>query len=290
MQCLNCGGQFEWAGGGKYARCTRCLSLFTTENGPLTPIVVQAPGGGNNPEFNAIFAQNLGFGPPSPGAGQPPPGGMGGGYGGPAPGGYGGPAPGGYGAPPPQHNMGAGVFDAGGGQQLHVKINGKTPENYLKDKASSMIWGWIIGAAILGLILLTFAGIGIYSYMAAKESTSQTTAGGAGPAPKAAAPAVWDGKTPFECSGNDAVAIAGVTATAGVKASSNCQLTLTGVTITAPIPIDASGNAKVTVSGGTITGSTNSAIASGNAKVDFVGTKVTGKAKQSANGKVTGAN
>jgi len=27
----------------------------------------------------------------------------------------------------------------GGGQQLQVKINGKTPEGYLKDKASSMI-------------------------------------------------------------------------------------------------------------------------------------------------------
>ena len=133
MQCLNCGGAFEWAGGGQHARCVRCLSMFSQQNGQLTPIVVQAPGGGFNPEFNAIFAQNLGFGPPPPGA-QPMP-------------------------PPPQHNLGAGTFDMGGGQQLHVKINGKTPENYLKDKASSMIWGWIIGAVILGIVVLTFVGV-----------------------------------------------------------------------------------------------------------------------------------
>src|SRR5262249_4494538 len=43
----------------------------------------------------------------------------------------------------PQHNLAAGTFDMGGGHQLQVKVNGMTPENYLKDKASSMIWGWI---------------------------------------------------------------------------------------------------------------------------------------------------
>lgn len=260
MQCLNCGGPFEWAGGGKHARCMRCLSLFNQENGMLTPIVVQPPGGGFNPEFNAIFAQNLGFGPPPPGA-QP--------------------------MPPPQmqqqHNLAGGQFDLGGGQQLHVKINGKTPENYLKDKASSMIWGWIIGAVILGLVVLTFAGVGIYVYVQAKDTSTP------GAAAKAAAAANWDGKSPFSCAGNDVVAIAGVTATAGVKASANCQLTLTGVNITAPVGIEASGGAKVTMTGGSIVASTNSVVASANAKVDLVGTKVTGKSKSSGNAKVTGA-
>lgn len=270
MSCLNCGGQFEWAGGGKHARCMRCLSMFSHEGGQLTPIVVQAPGGGFNPEFNAIFAQNLGFGPPPPGA-QPMPPPM--------------QAPaGGYGQPPPQHNYGAGTFDMGGGQQLHVKINGKTPENYLKDKASSMIWGWIIGAVILGLVVITLGGVGIYVYVSAKDASTP------GAAAKAAEAASWDGKTPFTCGGNDAIALTGVTASAGVKASANCQLTLTGVNITAPIPIEASGNAKVTVTGGSITGSSNSVVASANAKVDFVGTKVTGKAKTSGGAKVTGAN
>jgi hypothetical protein len=268
MQCLNCGGQFEWAGGGQHARCTRCLSMFTNENGQLKPIVVQAPGGGFNPEFNAIFARNLGFGPPPPGAQPMPPPQMQQ------------PHQGQQGA---QHNVGAGTFDMGGGQQLHVKINGKTPENYLKDKASSMIWGWIIGAAILGIIILTFVGIGIYVAVQAKDTSTP------GAAAKTAAAAAWDGKTTFACSGNDKVTLTGVTATAGVTASGNCVLALTGVNITAPVGIEASGNARVTMTGGSVSSSTSSAIATANAKVDFVGTKVTGKSKASGNGKVTGA-
>lgn len=183
----------------------------------------------------------------------------------------------------PQHNMAAGTFDMGGGQQLKVKINGMSPEGYLKDKASSMIWGWIIGAVIVGILVLTAIGFGIYVYVAAKD-----TGGGVGAA-KSAAAAKWDGKTTFECSGNDAVSLTGITATAGVKAGGNCQLTLTGVNITAPVAINASGNAKVNMTGGSITASTNSVVASANAKVDLVGTKVTGKSKSSGGAKITGA-
>lgn len=87
-------------------------------------------------------------------------------------------------------------------------------------------------------------------------------------AAKAAAAAKWDGKTTFECGGNDIVARNGITATAGVKAAGNCQLTMTG---------------------GSITASTSSVVASGSAKVDLVGTKVSGKSKTSAAAKVTGA-
>jgi hypothetical protein len=182
----------------------------------------------------------------------------------------------------PQHNLAAGTFDMGGGQQLRVKINGKTPENYLKDKASSMIWGWIISAIIGGIVILGLIGLGIYIFVVAKDSTSGASAA------KTAAAAQWDGKSTFECGGNDVVALTGVTATAGVKAGANCQLTLTGVNITAPVAIDASGNAKVTVAGGSISGSTNSVVASANAKVDVVGAKVTGKAKTTGAAKVTG--
>lgn len=256
MQCLNCGGAFEWAGNGQYARCTRCLALFGNENGQLTPIVVQAPGGGNNPEFNAMFAQNLGFGPPPPGAGMQQ----------------------------PQHNMGAGTFDMGGGEQLHVKINGKTPEGYLKDKASSMIWGWIIGAVIIGLLVLGGIGLAGYIYFQAKSPGGgvQTGAG-----------ATWDGKSTFECKGNDVVALTGVKANVpgtAIKASANCQLSLTGVDITAGVGIEASASAKVTMTGGSITATTNSVVATAAAKVDCVGTKVTGKSKASGAAKVTGAN
>ncbi len=258
MQCLNCGGPFEWAGNGQYARCMRCLSLFNNENGRFTPIVVEAPGGGWNPEFNAMFAKNLGFGPPPPGA-QP--------------------------RPPPQHNLSQGKFDLGDGHQLQVKINGKTPENYLKDKASNMIWGWIIGAAIIGLVVLTFVGVGIYVYFQAKDTSNPVAA------KKAAEAAAWDGKTPFSCGGNDVVALAGITATAGVKAGGNCQLTLTSVNITAPVAIEAGANAKVVMTGGSINASTNSVVASAASKVDLVGTKVVaGKVKTSGGAKVTGAN
>ena len=184
----------------------------------------------------------------------------------------------------PQNNLAAGTFDMGDGAQLRVKINGKTPENYLKDRASSMIWGWIIGAVIIGVMVLTFAGIGIYVYVQAK-STGTNPAGAA----KAAAAATWDGKSTFQCAGNDVVAIAGVTATAGVVAGGNCQLTLTGVSITAPVAIEAGANSKVVVTAGSVTGSTNSVVASAAAKVDFVGTKVTGKVKTSGAAKVTGA-
>jgi hypothetical protein len=215
MQCSSCGGAFEWAGNGQYARCARCL------------------------------------------------------------------------APQQQHNLGAGTFDMGGGQQLHLKINGKTPEGYLEDKASSMIWGWIIGAVILGIMVLTAVGFGLYIYFQAKDPSS----GAAGT--KTAAGAQWDGKSTFECKANDAVSLTGVKAVVAgtaIKASGNCQLTLTGVDITAATGIDASGNAKVTMTGGSIKATTNSVVASAAAKVDCVGTTVTGKSKASAAAKITGAN
>lgn len=256
MQCLSCGGPFEWAGNGQYARCTRCLALFSNQGGQLTPIHVEAPGGGNNPEFNAHFAQNLGFGPPPP---------------------------------QQQHNLAAGTFDMGGGQKLQLKINGKTPEGYLKAEASSMIWGWIIGAVILGVIVLGAIGLGIYIFIAAKD----TGPAGAAAASKAAAASQWDGKSTFECSGNDVFALTGVKANVSgtaIKASGNCQLTLVGVDITAGTGIEASAAAKVTMTGGSIKATTNSVVASAAAKVDCTGTTVTGKSKVSGAAKVTGAN
>jgi hypothetical protein len=262
MQCPSCGGAFEWAGNGQYARCTRCLALFNNQNGQLTPIQVQAPGGGHNPEFNAMFAQNLGFGPPPPGAGMQQ----------------------------PQHNMGAGTFDMGGGQQLQVKINGKTPENYLKAEASSMIWGWIIGAIVIGVLVIGGLGFGLYLYFQVK---SDSATGGGAAATKTAAAGQWDGKSTFECKGNDVIALTGVKASVAgtaIKASGNCQLTLTSIDITAATGIDAGGNAKVTMTGGSIKATASSVVAANNAKVDCVGTSVTGKSKASNGAKITGAN
>jgi hypothetical protein len=150
--------------------------------------------------------------------------------------------------------------------------------------ASEMIWGWIIGAVVVGPMLLTAIGFGIYVYVyvAAEDP-------GAGTSAKAAAAAKWDGKSTFQCGGNDAVTISGVTAKAGVVAGGNCQLTLANVSITAPVAIEASANAKVRMTGGSISAATSSVVASGASKVDLVGTKVTGKAKTSGAAKVTGA-
>jgi hypothetical protein len=183
----------------------------------------------------------------------------------------------------PQDDLGKGTFDLGGGAQLRVKINGMTPENYAKNEVSKMVWGWIIGAVIIGLMVVIGLGFGIYVYAQAKDS------GTGGASATAAAAGKWDGKSTFECGGNDQVTLTGVTATAGVKAGGNCVLLLTGVNITAPIAIDAEGNAKVTMTGGSITASTNSVVAGANAHVDLVGTKVSGKVKASGAAKVTGA-
>src|SRR5438552_1369928 len=114
MQCLYCGGPFEWAGGGQSARRMRCLNIFSQSGGQLTPVIVKAPDGSWDPGFNDVFAQNLGFGPPPPGAMPRPP-------------------------PLQQHDVGKGQVDLGDGWKLQVKVDGKTPESYLKDKASGMI-------------------------------------------------------------------------------------------------------------------------------------------------------
>ena len=196
--------------------------------------------------------------------------------------------------PPPQPgsatDLAAGTFDLGGGQQLKVKINGKSPEQLIKDKASQMIWGWIIGAIILGIIVIGGGGFAFYMYRQVKNGAAASGPAGAG-GPGAAAQ--WDGKTTFECSGNQNVTLSGVTASVSgtaIKASGNCQLTLKDMNVTGAIAIEAGGNAQVTVTGGSLTGNTNSVVAGGNAHVTCAGTKVTGKSKTSGNAKAVGAN
>ena len=189
----------------------------------------------------------------------------------------------------PNNNFAAGTFDMGGGEHVKVTVDGKSPENFLKDKASSMIWGWIIGAVILGIIVLGAIGLGIYIYFQAKQPSPAAVAAGA----KAQAASQWDGKSTFECKGNDVFALANVKANVpgtAIKASGNCQLSLVGVDITAATGIEASASAKVTMTGGSIKATTNSVVATAAAKVDCVGTTVTGKSKASGAARITGAN
>jgi hypothetical protein len=62
MVCQRCGcPHLEYAASA--ARCTQCSALYAQSEGGWAPLIVQAPGGGENPEFNAIFEQKLGFGP-----------------------------------------------------------------------------------------------------------------------------------------------------------------------------------------------------------------------------------
>jgi hypothetical protein len=62
--CTSCGSALELAPtGGAHARCTRCAALFSVGNDGLTPVRLEAPGGGFNAGFQAIFEQQLGFAP-----------------------------------------------------------------------------------------------------------------------------------------------------------------------------------------------------------------------------------
>lgn len=194
--------------------------------------------------------------------------------------------PQGYGAPPPQNNYSQGTFDMGGGQQLRVKINGQTPENYLKNRASGMVWGWIIGLGVVAVLVIGGGILGIYVYMKAKSDISDVASNS--PAAQAAGKAsAWDGKSPLTCSGNDHMVVTGVTATAGIVASGNCHIAVSNTNITAPVGIEAAGNAEVTFAGGSIT-STTAIQAGGNAKITFAGTKVSGKQDKKGNAKILG--
>jgi hypothetical protein len=210
------------------------------------PVQVQAPGGGHNQEFENMFSQNLGFGPPPPGAGK--------------------------------HNI---PDMRVGDVNFKVKINGMSPENYAKNKVSSMIWGWIIGGVIIVLLIITFAGIGGYVWYTAKNP-------GAAPE-RTTEVASWDGKSTFTCDGNDAVTLKGVKATAGIVAGGNCQLKCDGCTITAPIGVSSDGNAKVTLTGGSLTGTTNAIKAEGISTVTVTGCTVKGKVSKEGLAKVIGA-
>lgn len=266
MNCTSCGGGLEWAGGGQYARCTRCQQLFAREGQGLKPIVVQAPGGGNNPEFNAMFAQQLGFGPPQRAAQAPQQG-------------YGG------GSQPIATYNEAGV-------QVELHFDTKKAEDRLMQKASSMVWGWIIGAIILLIVIGVLAGIGIYGYVKAKESMAGVGAAGGGLPAKTAQAQKWDGKSTFTCTGNDAVKLEGITAKVdtgpAIRADANCQLTLDNVNITSPTGIESSGNAQVTMTGGSITASGTAIDAQALSKVKVSGATVKGKVKQAGLAKIDG--
>lgn len=152
------------------------------------------------------------------------------------------------------------------------------------DKVKSNVI-WYAGGCLVLFIVLAGVG-GIIAYSLYNSGSPATAKAGGGKA------AAWNGKSTFECKGNDNVKLEGVTASiasgSAIKASANCRLELSKVTISAPVGIEASGNAKVTMNGGAVTGSEAAAKASGLAKITFTGTTVTGKTDAKAPASITG--
>ena len=103
---------------------------------------------------------------------------------------------------------------------------------------------------------------------------------------------VWDGKTPFECGGNDDYSVKDVKAefTAGtaIIANGNCHFTCTNCTIKAPTAIEAGGNAQVTIINGSVEGTETMVEAGGNARVNISGNATaSGAVKSGGNAKVS---
>ncbi len=59
-RCPYCQSPLEWSAQRDHARCTGCAGLYTAD---MTPVRLEAPSGGFNAEFQAIFEQQLGFAP-----------------------------------------------------------------------------------------------------------------------------------------------------------------------------------------------------------------------------------
>jgi len=62
-ECTQCRGILEIIQNedGIITRCSKCGLLSSWDGNWLQPIIVEAPGGGWNGEFQAIFEENLGF-------------------------------------------------------------------------------------------------------------------------------------------------------------------------------------------------------------------------------------
>ncbi len=63
VDCTQCGAPLERLDkeGEVFTRCPKCGILSSWDGNWLIPVVVEAPGGGCNPEFQAIFEEKLGF-------------------------------------------------------------------------------------------------------------------------------------------------------------------------------------------------------------------------------------
>jgi hypothetical protein len=145
--------------------------------------------------------------------------------------------------------------------------------------ASVVNWSyWMMRAIIPCIVLLVFAGSSVAYWVAGKS--------------KMASALVWDGTTPFDCSGNDDYSVTGVNATfnagTAITVSGNCHFTCTDCNIKAPTGIEADGNAQVQFINGTLVGTDVMVSASGNSRVNVSGNvTATGQVKQESNAHVS---
>jgi hypothetical protein len=254
MQCLQCGGPFEYAGPNKEsARCTHCLALHAVVRpGHVQLMDVRAPNGQVDPAFTEIFAQQLGFAPRKA----------------------------------THQVMGVGP--------VNLVVNTGRIERDIKNRISGFIWGWIITGIVLvlvaigGIILYFYVRGQMDAATASGGGAGAPAAGGGAPVV-----ATWDGKSPYSCGASQVVTIKNTTATLtsgpAISALGACQLTLENVNITAPDGIQAMGTAKVTVKGGSIKATGEAISAMGGAQVTVDGAKVTGKTSAlGAGAKITG--
>jgi hypothetical protein len=171
----------------------------------------------------------------------------------------------------------------------HSRRQLERAERQVKNKISGFVWGLILTPIFFCLFAAVFGGI-VWYVMEEKAEIEAGNAGGGAVA--ASTPGTWDGTSTFECAGNTSTTLSNgtfaLTTSPAIRASSNCQLTLNNMNVTAPVVIEASGNARVTVLNGIIAGSEKSITASGNASVNVTGATVTGPTEASGLAEITG--
>ena len=100
---------------------------------------------------------------------------------------------------------------------------------------------------------------------------------------------VWNGLSPFGCSGNDHVTMSGVVANVSgtaIEVSGNCHFVCTGCTVNASsVGVEVTGNGHAIFEGGVINGPT-AIDASGNGHVEVHGGLVNGRVSRSGNAHV----
>jgi hypothetical protein len=180
------------------------------------------------------------------------------------------------GPPPQQPHRNVPPPNLGTGQVVMTNLG-----EHLKERAKTEVIWYAAGCGVVLVVLLGLAGLGLYIWHSASDSSS----------PASEAAEKWDGKSPFTCSGGDVVTIkdvkAKLTGTA-ITANGACALTLVNVDISADTVVEAGGAAKVTIQGGSINGTAFAVHAGAGSTVDLKGTKVTGKTQAVAGAKITG--